>query len=213
MPVPVSTARSLLLALSFLVKFDLHALASKTGTQRESKPRTPRVRSELRRSRRRKPLRVPGSRVPRQTACETHIFIHTYILMLQCHAFPHINRTNPSLEDVIPAGTFGKGRNHLTVSWGRARSATDDVILEQSLLLSLLSLSVVLLEAGLVLFFAWLCCVRQEVEGLGVTTRLRARARRRGGARGRDRAWAVARRSVTGRAAFRVEISSSLGEF
>ena len=93
---------------------------------------------------------------------------------------------------MIPAGTFGKGWNHLTGSWGRARSTTDDVILEQSLLLSLLSLSVVLLEAGLVLFFAWLCCVRQEVEGLGVTTRLRARARRRGGARGRDRAWAVA---------------------
>ena len=106
---------------------------------------------------------------------------------------------------MIPAGTFGKGRNHLTGSWGRARSTTDDVILEQSLFLPLLSLSVFLLEAGFVLFFA---CAWQEVEGLGVTTRLRARARRTGGARGRERAWAVARRSVTGRAVFRVEISS-----
>jgi len=88
---------------------------------------------------------------------------------------------------VIPAGTFGKGRNHLTGSWGRARSTTDDVILEQSLFLPLLSLSVFLLEAGFVLFFA---CAWQEVEGLGVTTRLRARrggraARAGGSVRGR----------------------------
>ena len=48
-------------------------------------------------------------------------------------------------------------------------------------------------------YLAWLCCAWQEVEGLGVTTRL---ARRRGGARGRERAWAVARRSVAGRITF-----------
>ena len=53
---------------------------------------------------------------------------------------------------MIPAGTFGKGRNHLTGSWGRARSTTDDVILEQSLFLPLLSLSVFFVRG-------WFCSI------------------------------------------------------